>query len=516
MKNIKNYISAFALAVGLAFSSCTGDLDVTPIDPNMNTSDKALTTAEDFKAFLAYCYVGFSTSGYEGPNGSPSISGLDGGFSQYFRGLFHLNEYTTDETVIGWNDQTIKDLHGLAWTSTDVFVSSLYYRILYQVSMCNEFLRQANTTSVQVPDMEKYKAEVRTLRALCWLHAIDMFGNVPFADETSSVGSTNPERIGRAELFDWLEIELKDIIDNSALPNARQNEYGRIDKGAAKMILAKLYLNAEIYAGKAKWNECAQVCQSIMADGYSLHPNYQELFLADNHQCTDEIIFAFEQDGIDTQSYGVTNFIIFASTGGSIDPASIGISSGWGGIRTTPEFYDSFQEGDERSLFHTEGQQKEIDNIGEFTHGYAFMKFKNINSDGTPGKANGFVDTDFPLFRYADVLLMLAECGLNGASGVTAEQGLAYLNQVRERAGLPAQSAYTEEDLVRERGCELYLECWRRSDLIRFDRFTTNKYLWSWKGGVKEGKAVGSHMNLFPIPDKDLNSNDNLTQNPGY
>ena len=167
-------------------------------------------------------------------------------------------------------------------------------------------------------------------------------------------------------------------------------------------------------------------------------------------------------------------------------------------------------------MFHTEGQQKDIEKIGEFTHGYAFMKFKNINSDGTPGKANGFVDTDFPVFRYADVLLMLAECALNGASGVTADQGLGYLNQVRERAGLPAQSAYTAEDLVRERGCELYLECWRRSDLIRFDRFTTNKYLWSWKGGVKQGKAVGSHMNLFPIPDKDLNSNDNLIQNPGY
>ena len=163
MKNIKNYISTFALAVGLSFSSCVNDLDVTPIDPSMNTSDKALTTAEDFKSFLAQCYVGFSTSGYLGPNGDPSISGLDGGFSQYFRGLFHLNEYTTDETVIGWNDQTIKDLHGLSWTSTDVFVASLYYRIFYQISMCNEFLRQANTTSVSVPDMEAYKAEVRTL-----------------------------------------------------------------------------------------------------------------------------------------------------------------------------------------------------------------------------------------------------------------------------------------------------------------------------------------------------------------
>lgn len=516
MKNIKNYIGTFALAVGLSLGSCVNDLDVTPIDPNMNTSDKALTTAEDFKAFLAQCYVGFSTSGYKGPNGDPSISGLDGGFSQYFRGLFHLNEYTTDETIIGWNDQTIKDLHGLSWTTTDVFVASLYYRIFYQISMCNEFLRQANTTSVNVPDMEAYKAEVRTLRAYCYLHAIDMFGNVPFADETASVGAENPERITRTELFSWLETELNDIINNSALANARQNEYGRIDKGAAKMILAKLYLNAEVYTGTPKWNECAKICKSIVTDGYSLHSDYQELFLADNDKCTDEIMFAFQQDGNDTQSYGVTNFIIFASTGGSIDPATIGISSGWSGIRTTPEFYDSFEAGDKRCLFHTDGQNKEINDIGSFTDGYAFMKFKNINSDGTPGKANGFVDTDFPVFRFADVLLMLAECGLHNSSEISTEQGLAYLNQVRERAGLPIQNSYDANDVLRERGCELYLECWRRSDLIRFNKFTTANYLWSWKGGVKEGKAVGNHMNLFPIPDKDLNSNDNLEQNPGY
>lgn len=515
MKNIKYYISTFALTLGLSFSSCVGDLDVTPIDPNLDTADKVFSSADDFKSFLAECYTGFATSSYYGPNGAANMSGIDGGFSQYIRGLFHMTELTTDEAFCGWNDQTLQDLHALAWTPTDVFVTAIYYRIFHQAAICNEFLRQANNTSINVPEIEVYKAEARTLRAICYMHAIDLFGNVPLADETSSIGYY-PEQVSRAELFNWLETELKDIIDNSALINARQNEYGRIDKGAAKMILAKLYLNAEVYTGTAKWKECADICKSIVADGYSLHPNYQELFLADNHNCTDEIIFAIQQDGIDIQSYGVTNYIIFASTGGKMDTKEIGISSGWGGLRTTPEFYDSFQAGDKRALFHTEGHEKEILTAAEFTHGYAFKKFKNVNSDGTPGKAEGFVDTDFPMFRYADVLLMLAECGLYNTSGVSAEEGLAYLNQVRERAGLEPQSFYNANDILRERGCELYQECWRRSDLIRFNKFTTADYLWSWKGGIMDGKAVGSHMNLFPIPDKDLNSNPNLSQNPGY
>ena len=141
-----------------------------------------------------------------------------------------------------------------------------------------------------------------------------------------------PQRITRSELFTWLETELKDLIGaNSALAEARQNEYGRIDKGGASMILAKLYLNAEVYIGTAKYNECAQICKEIQGKGYSLHPKYEELFMADNNETsTDEIIFAVEQDGINTQSYGVTNFIIFASVGGKMDTAAMGISSGWG------------------------------------------------------------------------------------------------------------------------------------------------------------------------------------------
>ena len=547
MKTLKYIIGAFVMAVGL--SACVGDLDVKPIDPAMNTADKALVTEEDYFSLLAQCYTGFATSGSYGPNGANNISGIDGGFSQYFRGRYHLNGLTTDEAVCGWNDQTLQDLHGMAWTTTDVFVAAFYYRIFYQISAFNEFIRLANKATIELPEKAGWIAEARTLRAFCWLDAIDNYGNVPFADETATVGADLPQRITRADLFDYIESECLELIDGEDLYEIGENPYGRVNKGTAIMILAKLYLNAEVYTGTAKYQECADILAKL--DGkYSLHNNFQELFLADNHQCTDEIIWAVEQDGTNVQSYGVTNYLIFACTGGDMDTKEIGISSGWGGLRTTPEFYKNFSDNDARKLFFTEKeqevvlkrnydayvadqkeagetadsyevwlgdekkwQQSDIELVSEFTHGYGIMKFKNVNSDGSAAKSNGFVDTDFPVFRYADALLMKAECAKRGATGV---DGLAAFNAVRKRAGLSEVTEYTLDNVLQERGCELFMEGWRRSDLVRYGKFTSASKLWRWKGGVKNGKGVSSHMNLFPIPSNDLNSNSNLVQNPGY
>lgn len=522
MKTIRNIISAAAAAVVLSLSSCVGDLNVTPIDPNMNTADKALVTEDDFVAFLAQVYTGFSTSGSYGPNGDCNISGVDGGYSQYLRGLYHLEELTTDVSVCGWSDKTIADLHAMCWTTTDIFVYSIYTRIFYQVAMCNEFIRQANATSVEMAYKAEYIAEARALRAYCWLHAIDLFGNVPFADETSVVGAALPEQISRADLFKYIEKECQELLESDLSEAVGNYRYERANKDFVRMVLAKLYLNAEVFIGEKKYDECAKVLKSI--NGYSLHNKYQELFLADNNVTSqDEIIFAFQFDGKLTQSYGGTNYIIFASTGGKMDAASVGISSGWGGIRATPEFYDLFPSGDTRALFYTgsgdeDDQQKDIVNISDFKYGYATMKFKNINSDGTAGQEQGFVDTDFPVFRYADVLLMLAECGLRGCSEVTKTQGTGYINQVRGRAGIGNldDSSFTEQELINERGRELYQECWRRQDLIRFGMFTTNKYIWQWKGGVHDGRAVSDHLNLFPIPESDRIANSKLAQNAGY
>ena len=564
MKKINNILGILAAAA--AMTSCVGDLNVTPIDPNANTADKVLTSQQAMDSYISGVYLGFATSGYYGPNGDPSISGLDGGASQYIRGLYHHSELTTDESICGWNDQTIKNFHYMNWTTDDTFIYAFYSRIFMQVSAANEFIREAKKLDY---DVDRYIDEARVLRAIAYFHAIDNFGNVPFADETAVVG-VNPEQISRADLFAWLETELKDIIANGKLPDKNGTVYGHAGMGAAKFLLAKLYLGAEVYTGTARWNDCATVLSDLMDDGYSLHTTsagkfspYQELFLADNDKCTDEIIFAVQQDGLYTQSYGATNYLVFASTGGTMNVKHIGISSGWGGLRTTPEFADKFTAGDQRNLLYDTDkstadveampekpeddpdtysaeaieqlkkdgayndeckklsdakkaardniQQKSIEDIGNFMYGYGFQKFRNINSDGTDGKEKGFVDTDFPMMRYADVLLMAAECQARGAS----IDGLAAFNQVRARAGLPAVSVLSLDEILDERGRELYQECWRRSDLIRFGKFTSG-YTWQWKGEVKDGRDVESYRTLFPIPDSDRLANSNLEQNPGY
>ena len=517
MKKI-NYIFG-VLALAATMTSCVWDLNVTPIDPNANTADKALVDEASYEQFLSGVYMGFATSGYYGANGGASISGLDGGASQYIRGLYHHSELTTDESVCGWNDQTIKNFHWMNWTTDDTFIYAFYSRIFMQVGMANEFIREAKASEVNFAKKQQYIDEARVLRAIAYYHAIDNFGNVPFADETAVVG-VNPDQISRADLYAWLEEELQDLVSNSALPDKNGTVYGHVNKSVAKFLLAKLYLNAEVFTGKAAYDKCASVLTDLMDDGYSLHTTskgtysaYQELFLADNDKCTDEIIFAVEQDGVNTTSYGATNYLIFASTGGAMDPDEMGISSGWGGLRMTPEFYRKFSSDDARALFYTDTQVADIDDIGEFSNGMAFRKFRNRTSDGGYGKEAGFVDTDFPMMRYADVLLMAAECQVRGA-GVNG--AIAGFNAVRARAGLNPISNPTLQDILDERARELYQECWRRNDLIRFGQFTSGNYVWQWKGNVKEGTAVDDYRALFPIPDSDHLANTKLQQNPGY
>ena len=406
------------------------------------------------------------------------------------------------------------------WTTDDTFIYAFYSRIFMQVAMANEFIREAKASEVSFAKKQQYIDEARVLRALAYYHAIDNFGNVPFADETAVVG-VNPDQISRADLYKWLEEELTDLVNNSALPERSATEYGHVNRSVAKFILAKLYLNAEVFAGTAAYDKCAKVLADLMDDGYTLHTQsrggiynaYQELFLADNDQCTDEILFAIQQNGAMTNSYGATNYLIFASTGGAMDPAELGISSGWDGLRMTPEFYNKFSSGDARALFYTATQQADIDDIGEFSHGYAFMKFRNVASDGTPGSEPGSVDTDFPMMRYADVLLMAAECQVRGAAVPGAIDGF---NAVRARAGLAPIANPTLQNIIDERARELYQECWRRNDLIRFGQFTSSQYLWQWKGNVKEGTGVDEYRNLFPIPDSDRLANTKLQQNAGY
>ena len=518
MKNIKILIMSFAAVTTLGLSSCVNDLDTTPIDPNVQLPQDVLKDEAAFEALLAKCYQGLACSSSDGANGGPDINGVDGGFGQYLRAYFNLQCLTTDEAVCCWNDTGLPDMHNMNWQASNQFIVAMYYRIFYQIGLCNELIRQVNVNpaGVQFQNKGALIAEARALRALSYFHALDMFGNVPFATENDAVGAKGPRQINRAELFDYVEKECKALIEGNDLAAEGQNVYGRCDKGFVKMILAKMYLNAEVYIGEDRYAECAAICEDLVAT-YSLAENFADLFAADNDRFavgTEEIIFAVPHDGINTTSYGGTNFLIFAGTGGDMNASEAGISSGWGGLSVTKQVSERYAEGDARAMFFTDYGTAITDREVFTSGGYKSVKFRNVKSNGEAGQTTGFVDTDFPLFRVADAHLMLAECAARGKADNA--KGLASLNAVRQRAGLDAVSSFTAQDVLDERSRELLWEGCRRSDLIRFGQFTTDAYLWEFKGAVYEGAAVADHRNLFPLPPADVNANGNLKQNAGY
>ncbi|MCB2218870.1 MAG: RagB/SusD family nutrient uptake outer membrane protein [Bacteroidetes bacterium] len=523
MKNILKITTVLA-GLLLMLNSCMKDLDTIPLDKDVTTAATVYDDPAAYKQVLAKLYAGLAVSGQQGPAGNGDISGIDEGFGQYLRGLWYMQELTTDEAVIAWNDQTIKDLHWQTWGTSDVFISAFYYRVFYQISICNEYIRETSDAKLDErgvsgslrTDVEHFRAEARFLRALSYWHALDHFGNVPFVTEEDAVGAFFPEQISRADLFSYIESELKAI--EPLMVEARANEYGRADKGAVWTLLAKLYLNAEVYAGVNKYADCISYCEKVINAGYSLVDDYQQLFLADNDMLP-EVIFSVNFDGNRTQTYGGTNFIIHAAVGGDMDPNEFGVGGGWGGTRATSAFVDLFPdetgEADGRAMFHTEGQTKEIVDIGDFTNGYAITKWKNINSDGTTGSNVDFPDTDFPMFRLADVYLMYAEAVLRGGGGNTGT-AVDYVNMIRQRSNAATVSSIDLDFILEERGRELYWECHRRTDLIRFGEFTGGDYIWPWKGNVPDGKVTDDKYNLFPIPASDIGANPNLTQNTGY
>jgi hypothetical protein len=321
-------------------------------------------------------------------------------------------------------------------------------------------------------------------------------------------------------------VESELLAIESQLVAARQNEYGRADQAAAWTLLTKLYLNRQVYVGQPKYTEAITYANKVIAAGYALEADYNRLFLTDNNTSR-EIIFPITFDGTRSQSWGGMTFLVHAPIGGSMSAASFGVNGGWSGLRTTKNIVNLFPgtDGsvDERGVFHSNGQTLEIDNLSTFTEGYAMVKFKNVSSTGVAGSdaSGNHADTDFPMFRLADVYLMYAEAVLRGGTGGTAGQALQYVNQLRERAYNNTSGNLTAEQLtldfiLDERARELKWEAHRRTDLIRFGRFTSGDYLWPWKGGVKEGRAVEAYRVLYPIPSSDITANPNLTQNEGY
>ena len=509
------YIVMTLAMASLTFVSCVNDLDTVPLDEDLLTADK-LNDDASYKGMLAKCYAALVVGGQKGVDADPDISSIDGGFSSYLRQLWNHQELTTDEAICAWNDGNLRDLHDMDWTPSNEFVTAMYYRITLEVAYCNNLIKLTN----EQDQFKAYNTEARFLRALSYWHMLDMFGTGPFVTDTDPVGSFFfPEQATGQQLFDYIESELL-AIENE-LPDPGTNEYGRADKAAAWMLLSKLYLNAETYIGTEKYTDCITYTKKIIGGGYSLEPNYQNLFLADNYKQTNEIIFPVVCDGEHTQTWGGMTFIIHSTIGGDMPAAESGVDGGWGGNRTTKSFVNLFEditgETDSRALFWEEGQNLEIGDIFNFRDGYALRKFKNITSDGAVGSNLSHPDTDFPMFRYADALLMYAEAVVRGGTGGDMATAVGYINEIRERAygddsGDITQSELDLDFILAERGRELYWECHRRTDLRRFGKLSGASYIWPWKGAVAAGTSVDAKYDLFPIPNSDINANPNLKQ----
>jgi starch-binding outer membrane protein, SusD/RagB family len=537
MKMFNNKIQLTAILSGLLLTlSCSDELDRLPLDKTRVTPETVYADTAAYQQALAKVYACLAVTGQEGPAGKPDIVGIDEGFSSYLRLYWNLQELPTDLALIGWNDQTISDFHDQDWTATDVFINAMYNRIYYLIQVANEYIRQ--TTDSKLSDrgvgaelkarISYFRAETRFLRAYSYWHALDFFGgNVPFTTDNNLLG-TIPSQTNASELFHYIESELLEIQDQ--LKEPMQNEYGRVDQAAAWMLLAKLYLNAEVYIKEDRYTDCLTYLNKIIASGYTLEPEYRNLFLRDNNEASG-IIFAISFDGNNTQTWGGTTYLVHGPVGGTMNTAEFGIKSGsgWGGFRTTKAFVEKFyfngteiiDTNDSRAQFYTDGQTLEIDDIHEFTQGYAMEKFRNVDKEGVAGPNGDYVDTDFPVFRIADAYLMYAEAVLRGGTGGDAATALTYINAIRERAYGDASGNITADELnldfiLDERARELYWEGQRRTDLIRFGRFSTSTYVWPWKGGVKDGISVDKKFDIYPIPSADVNANPNLVQNEGY
>ncbi len=526
---MNNKITSFSLcffAGIMLLASCTKKLDRTPI--NGIYSDSVYNSVSGYKQSLAKVYSAFALTSSSGP-GSTDLGGIDAGLSDFIRMYWNVQELASDEAICAWvtdANGAIQELNTMNWSSNDAILKGLYYRCFYQITVANSFISQSTPqamaangiASSDTATIRQYTAEARFLRAYQYWVLMDLFANPPFVTEESGIGTYLPPQIKRADLFTYIESELLAIEPD--LADARTNEYGRADKAADWALLSRLYLNAEVYTGTARYADAATYAKKVIDAGYSLKPNYGDLFRADNNVNNPEVILSVNYDALNSQNYGGTTFIVNSSINGDMNVASFGVpSGGWGGNRAKPTlptlFSDLSGSTDKRALFY--GDVKDITAINEFTDGLRITKFRNLNADGsTPSDAGVFCSIDFPLFRLGEVYLTYAEALLRtgDASGAVA----AY-NVVRQRAYGNTSgnvASISLDDVLAERGRELYWEGYRRTDLIRFGKYTGSNYLWQWKGGVKDGTGIDNHYSVFPIPSTDIVANTNLVQNTGY
>ncbi|MBR5199184.1 MAG: RagB/SusD family nutrient uptake outer membrane protein [Bacteroidales bacterium] len=536
------------IAVLTAFlTSCVDDLDTLPLNKTEPVSEYVYgTSREAYLAGLTKLYFQFVS------NDLTDMQSMDGGASELVRAFWSVQETTTDEAKCAWeNDAWVRALNTNTWTGVqNDAIYAVYVRTLQGVAFVNEYLRQTASDRLAargVPsdlaeEIAVYRAEARFIRACLYWMALDCFGNVPFTTENSPFGGAYfPQQVSRQDLYDFCVAELQDLLsEQSVLPSARTN-YPRADKGSAAGLLARIYLNAEVYTGISRWDEAKDLCEDIFALGYVLCPSYPDLFRGDNGQnpsARGEFLWAVDYDDNNINSYGGTTYILSASmaaTDITDQSRPNGQVNGWAGLRVPYEFVSEYfgvtgkdyvtgeyEVEDQRgATFYIKGRKESIDGaLYDFMSGWTSLKFNNIphnqtNQSYLPQSATmSYSNVDFPMIRLAEIYLIYAESCMQLGE---PELAMPYLTALAERAGVTPPSEITQDFLLAERARELYWEAHRRTDLIRYGLYNTSDYLWPYKGGeTYQGQAFPDYMCLFPIPPTELAVNDKLEQNVGY
>ncbi len=527
---MKKIYIILSLVVAAMMWSCTDDLDQYPVVET--DSSKVYAEAGNYKMVLAKIYASYVIAGQEQGGGNADITSING--YDFMRSYFNLQEAGTDEIAYSWlSGNQMSGIAFLSWDVNDPWVADTYYRCYYTIALCNELIRHCSDSEIskftaeEQAEIKVYLAEARFLRALTYYFVLDLFRQGPYVDENTPVASYMPEAYDGKQIFEYIESELVDNVENALLET---NEYGRATRVAAWALLAKMYLNASVYTGEDRSTDCITYCKKIInSNQYWLEPEYAKLFNADNHLRTNEILFSFVVDATTTVSWGATTYIICGSCGNtsSQDPAKYGLSSGWGMFRVRGEYAEKFGDiassTDSRCLLYTDGQTQYLDKaMDDQSQGYFSEKFTNLTDAGEAASSTQATgcSTDYPVFRLADVYLMAAEAVLRGGTGYSRVEALDFVNKVRYRAygdesGHISDAQLTLDFILDERARELLYEATRRTDLIRYGYFTSDDYIYQWKGGVVDGRAVDSKYNIYPIPASELTANTNL-KNANY
>ena len=442
------------------------------------------------------------------------------GYAGADNGWYDVNSMSTDEQVVphrttGDWELTFAWMYKREWLPDHSQINNTWnwlYKSVFSANLAVDLLQKANADEAKI-------AEAKVLRAFFYYLLLDDFGSVPFYTENNVTVDQMPQK-SRKEIFDFVVDEIKTNADK--LSTSRGGAYyGRFNRWAAYTVLAKLYLNAEVYTGTPMWNECLEMCDKIGEGGFTLHSGasdasnplgskYFELFgdvLPD-----DETILAIYT----TVDVVGRNIFTVRSLGGADGTALLGYGA-WNGTIVPEDFVNKFSDDDIRKHQFRYGN----DPYGPQPAGFFIysMQVDNLDNPGAAPNAgvrnqkfwpalpanSGGASNDFPIYRYADVMLMKAECLVRTGNASAAKP---LVDEIRERAGLDGLgSDPTLGDIYNERGFELSWEGHRRQDMIRFDTFTKAHGL---------APAVDDHYKLFPIPTSALNANPNLIQNTGY